>query len=1254
MTEQPMSLHRLAALKEAFAESDLPFSVDVVDWAATAEHFRNIIESDFQVIKDAGAMHPLDVLNVPLDCANLIEASAGTGKTYAIASLVLRLVAEHGVRIDRILVVTYTKAATAELRGRIRTRLVQARDAFRGVATDDEVCAALIVRARAAGEDTALRWSRRLDAAVLAFDEAAIFTIHGYCQRALADHAFAAGEPFETELLADESGLLEEVVQDFWRLQLYGAAPVLVMQVLDAGLTPASLAQQIRGCLGKPYLRYDEPPAPDIDTALAAFERAFAAAAACWQRQGIEVGTLLHQAELNRNSYRLAAIPGWCAELDACFAGEPKTALPEKFAQFTSAKLVKATKKGATPPRHAFFDCADGLAAAVEALATAFEGWLARLRWQLLVWCNEELPRRKQRLQKLAYDDLLTRLAAALASEDLGPRLAGSLAQRYEAALIDEFQDTDPTQYEIFRAIYHDRSQPVFFVGDPKQAIYAFRGADVFAYLRARDDAPARHTLAVNWRSDPALIRAVNALFGLRPDPFLLPDIHFHAVEASAAAKPVFVAPDGPAALQLWRLPAGDGDKALGKGLANALVAAATAQRIVELLQAGQQGKARIGERALHGGDIAVLVRSHTQSAAIRDALLIRGVPCVLQSRDSVFASREAELLARLLAAVLDPRHEGRVRALLLTDACGLDLVQLWALGQNTKSWEAMLERFHRLRTVWFGRGGFPAMFRHWLSDFDVAARLLEWLDGERRLTNLLHLSELLAAAIAEERLTPEASLAWLAEARAAAGIEDETRQMRLDSDAQRVQIVTIHRSKGLEYPVVFCPYLWNGKLWANDEVLVRAHDPGDLACSRLDFAAGPDSPLRAQALHEELAENLRLAYVALTRARHRCYLVWGAASESERSALAWLLHPRHLPDAAAVLAASQGRKAWLSEDQLKDDLDALLTAAGDTCTVQPLPETSQDLRYRPVLPPAERLQAAAFGRRLPTGRRTTSFTQLAEGRSHEGPDRDTAAAQPPAPAVAVPALSSPETAAPRRDFRSFPRGAEAGTCLHAMLERVDFAAGDADIAVIAAEELARAGIAADWLPAAIDGIRATLTTPLDDSGLRLCDLPANARRAELEFTLPLGRIRAESLMTLLERHGVPLPGLAFKDIEGYLRGFIDLVYEAGGRVFIVDYKSNWLGPERDDYRAERLPPAMDAAGYRLQYLLYCVAIARFLRKRRPGWRYETGFGGVRYLFLRGLDPDCGATHGVYAERPDEALIDALDTYLASGDTASV
>ena len=1229
-------------------------------------------------------MHPLDVLNVPLDCANLIEASAGTGKTYAIASLVLRLVAERGVRIDRILVVTYTKAATAELRGRIRMRLVQARDAFRGAPTDDAVCRALIARAeqqerenrkrrehRAAHEKpegkaqeradeggTLIRWARRLDAAVLAFDEAAIFTIHGYCQRALADHAFAAGESFETELLADDSGLLEEVVQDFWRLQLYNAAPVLVMQALDAGLTPARLAQQIRGCLGKPYLSYDEPPAPDIDTAQAAFERAFAVAAECWQRQGIEVGALLHQAELSRTSYRLASIPGWCAELDAWFAGEPKAALPEKFAQFTSAKLVKATKKGATPPRHAFFDCADGLAAAVEALATAFEGWLARLRWQLLRWCSEELPRRKQRLQKLAYDDLLTRLAAALASGDLGKRLSESLAGRYEAALIDEFQDTDPTQYEIFRAIYTGRSQPVFFVGDPKQAIYAFRGADVFAYLRASDDAPARHTLAVNWRSSPALIRAINALFGLRPDAFLLRRIHFHPVEASPAARPDFVAPDGRAALQLWRLPPGEGDKALGKGQANALVAAATAQRIAELLKAGQKGEARIGARALHGGDIAVLVRSHTQSAAIRDALLALGVPCVLQSRDSVFASREAELLMRLLAAVLDPRHEGRVRALLLTDACGLDLVQLWALGQDTKPWEAMLERFHRLRTIWFGRGGFPAMFRHWLSDFDVAARLLEWRDGERRLTNLLHLAELLAAAIAEDRLTPEASLAWLSDARAAAGVEDETRQLRLDSDAQRVQIVTIHRSKGLEYPVVFCPYLWNGRLWANDEVLVRAHEgnpenPDDSAFgrSRLEFAAGPDSELRRQAVREELAENLRLAYVALTRARYRCYLVWGAASESECSALAWLLHPHRLPDAAAVLAAGNGRKSWLADDLLRADLDALLAAAGDTCTIQPLPETGPGLRYRPALPPAERLQAAGFGRRLPTGRRTTSFTQLAEGRSHEGPDRDTLAAQPPAKPAA--AQSPVETAAPRRDFRSFPRGAEAGTCLHAMLERLDFAADDEAIGLIAAEELKRAGIAADWLPAAVDGIRATLTTALDDSGLRLCELPADARRAELEFTFPLGRIRADGLGAVLRAHGVSMPGLAFKDIEGYLRGFIDLVCEAGGRVFIIDYKSNWLGPERDDYRAERLPAAMDAAGYRLQYLLYCVAIVRFLRRRRPGWRYADGFGGVRYLFLRGLDPALGSTHGVFAERPAEALIDALDAYLASGDVMS-
>ena len=525
------------------------------------------------------AMNRLNVFEAALGGVNLIEASAGTGKTHTITGLYLRLVLEAERPVRNILVVTYTKAATEELRDRIRQRLLGARAAFeRGKAEEDGFLGVLLARS-----DDHERAVKRLTNAIRGFDEAAIYTIHGFCQRVLGDSAFESAMPFETELLPDERELLQEIVDDFWRREFYHATPLLVNFLLDEGYTPESLLQEIRGHLAKAYLTLKPPQKPPgFATAEAAFATAYAELRALWgeARDTVE-RLLLDTKSLNGNRYRKTSIPGWLVLMDDYLLPEmANLKLFERFEKFTASQLAASTKAKQTAPQHPVFDACDKLLAAYRQLAEHYRWYLRALRVRLIDFCNRELVQRKRRLQLQSYDDLLANLDRALQSEG-GESLAASIRQRYSAALIDEFQDTDPVQYDIFRRIYLGSDLPVFLVGDPKQAIYSFRGADIFAYLKARNDAAQRYTLDVNWRSDPDLLRAFNAVFERSPKPFLFAEIPY--IEARAAEcerQPLLLEGMRDPPFHFWFLGRDEDDRLLAKGKANEQIAAAVAAEI--------------------------------------------------------------------------------------------------------------------------------------------------------------------------------------------------------------------------------------------------------------------------------------------------------------------------------------------------------------------------------------------------------------------------------------------------------------------------------------------------------------------------------------------------------------------------------------------------------------------------------------------------------------------------------------------------
>ena len=1202
-------------------------------------------------------------LTAPLNGAQLIEASAGTGKTWTIAGLYLRLVLERRLLPEQILVVTFTKAATAELRERLRTRLAHMLRRIDAGQCDEAFCDALYEAQGLTDDDKRADARRLLVAALHGFDQAAIYTIHGFCQRALADRAFASGLPFALELVPDPSAVLEQVVADFWRRKIVAWDPAdaaVLPQALHAQYalaalrrapgekqepTPATLARVVGAALARHEVALAGgdavPPQPELEAQLQA---AWATVRAEWPQAYAELRAKISADKRLSRSYARNHLATREAKCAAALAQDDFSAVTkderEALAWFGRAKLEeKANEKaGASGPfaPDALADRIDALfdgAARIDARADAWRDWTRR---RCIEWARTEFPARLRAARTQGFNDLLANLHAALCAPR-GAALARTLAERYPAALIDEFQDTDALQFETFKRIYEPALEgkggaSLIFVGDPKQAIYSFRGADLHAYLAAANWAQRLPPLRANFRSDARLIDALNAVF-MQPQrqdraPFRMPELQFVPVEAgrAGAAGALRLGDEtDPPPLVFERLPAREDGKAHTKGEARERIAQAVASEIAWLLDPASG--ASLNGAPVAGRDIAVLVGKHAQGDLVRRALAARGIGCAARATASVWASDEAAQLLRLFGALAQLQHEARVRAALVTDLIGLDASALARREHDEDEAQRWQQKLERWALVW-RRQGALALLRTVLVDCEAYARLAAMRDGERRLTNLAHLAELIAAE--EPRLHgADALVAWLARQ-----VEDppggEAAELRLESDENLVQIVTVHKSKGLEYGIVFAPFLWEGV--GTPEGLALVHEAAPPHRAVLDLA--PDDAASARAQSERYDESLRLAYVALTRAKHRCQVVWGEIADAEASPLAWFVF------------GGGPQTGGLPERAVIDAGFAELERAGAgaiavrTLVLRPAAAVAMEAK-------ADTLVAAKPPAPLPAPLRQTSFSGLMHGASAADlPDHDQFAAG---------AEAGPDAA---MRF-AFPRGAAAGDCLHAIAERIDWQAPSADWlpAIRAALRAMQADARfADLAPEAVaqwlDEVRqapldigATAQDTHGQASATLGRVPCQATRREIAFALPLHQARFDALADAARAAGYAVPHLSAEQWRGSLRGYIDLVYQYAGKVYIADYKSNALGLALDDYHPQALEDAMHAHGYHLQHLLYTVAVDRWLRARIAGYDYDTHFGGVRYLFLRGMSP-AAPGRGVVSTRAPRALIETLSRLL--------
>lgn len=1192
----------------------------------------------------------------------LVEASAGTGKTYSIASLFLRLVAERGLPVDQILVVTFTNAATSELRGRIRERLVEAVSVLEasvdGRPHDQPKDLDLALLLQAPSDELRVRL-RRLRSAREDFDLAAISTIHGFCQRMLGTYAFESGTGFDLELVADTAKVVDEILGDY----LTRRACTEELEVFDQLVKLAKLGDQELRQIARDVMQAGgaelEPAWGDAWRNvrcewLAAIEefRQFwvspegeaavvpAIVAECERKKGKRLDGSAYQ---SKRTYDHAKSFGeWLAT-----GGVPTPGWRDRpWARYFSE--ANAVAKKASKSEEVFSH--PGMAAWDRVLA-GNDRYFDGARAEFAGWVRREVRKRLLARSQQSFDDLLSNLADKIASPGGGPLIA-AIRRKYRAALIDEFQDTDSVQWAIFSRVFADDPEAILFlIGDPKQAIYSFRGADVFVYRDARKRAQQSRTMTVNYRSEKRYVQAMNCLYGEQGCPFGLDFINYVPVVPSAEHEQACITlPQGRAPLQLrWFdarcVPGMQDDAKVSKEQGWRVLPGLVAEDVASLLSSGVRivdPKAPKGTdpwRAVRPGDVAVLVRKHRQARAVCEALGARGLPAIISQAGSVFDTEQAVALGRWLDAVAEPGSESRARALAITAEFGWTAAQideaLRGVSHSWRDWMGSISGWHRK----FEQRGFAVAIHEALTLSGSSAspspteRLLGLRDGERRLTNLRHVVELAQQAAQGEHLGPSGLARWLWEQRERTDIERDAAQLRLESEADAVQVVTLHTSKGLQYSVVVLPYFWDGRTGIKPGH-VRYHPEDGTSGVRLDLSldtkSEPGAGHKARAEAEAVQEGLRLLYVGLTRARYHAVAYWGLCGEEDapNAPLGIALHgagaKNSVPVAQRRIALAINDKALRGElladlgkmsETSRGASDAPPTIGWSVCMpasdgrwADPQLQGGQDDTLRTRLFTRSGFgtvwrrvsySALTHGKEVDLAKATAdSEKQQDAGQDHDDEEREAAMA------VALPLEPAKLGGAePDVPLAVFLRGTGPGKFVHKVFEELDFVslaeradkrASQKRSLLELVESLGRRM----GLPSAVqhallsEHLPRILETPLlrTPSVIRLRDLGVQDRLDELRFDLPLaGRERGDVVKgedfakVFLERKGdaaMPqeyidlLQGMKFGMFAGFLTGSIDLVFRAvqgeHEKWFVADYKTNRLGEWVETEKGER------------------------------------------------------------------------------------
>lgn len=1122
-----------------------------------------------------------NLLSTPLNTGNLlIEASAGTGKTYSLTGIILRLIIEHEIPIEEILVVTFTEAATAELKGRTRAALIAIMDALEFSDSKKDPLAHAVLAQTANDPAARAQILDRLKEALSQFDAVQISTIHGFCSAVLTENAFESAMLFDSEVLTDEAELRAQVCNDFLRKCVTDCSDTNIFRILaNANLLKRDalmkrLADAAKATCTEAYIRANIgsnnlPPDNMAEPLDAAAQRWQELAHALQQAVAEDKSTLVelftHPAHLSGTNYRQNRKDAILHMMDS-LAGDPLGAIDdylrgdEAFKFFSKDNVERALKKNAVidVDREALRignSIGIFLATLPEDLGTAFDSWALA-----------ELERLKRERNVITFQDMLNRTLEALIRS---PLLLAAMQQRYSVALIDEFQDTDSVQLAIFRTIFDTAGKRLYCVGDPKQSIYAFRGADIQTYLEVSNSGTfEKQLLATNYRSDHAVVMGVNHLFTAPGHEPFEAGIPFHPSVVPEEKR--IANPPVPPAFLLRDLTG----QASDAQIANAAVA--------EILQI----QAHTGRFS----SIAVLVNSHTQARTIANACRARGIPYIRKIEQSVYSTDSAILMLIALSGIL---HLGRIKKLktaLATPLMGWSIADVLRMDSDDELLNEEMERMHTLRQLWRDCG-IMTMLQALMESRQTRERLLVQPGGEESLSNLLHLGELLHENERRNHATPEETVAFLSEQISNGSAEgNDASKIRLSTDADAVVFSTIHRSKGLEYENVIVPFAWR---------------------------CGKDRT-------NEKTEGMRKLYVAVTRAKHGCSVYVADGSTTHETALGSLLGiaDKKADVSAAVQAIAENSEGWIGYCRGPATAPATL-----------------------ALPPSQPLQVPQPPRSLPPAHIISSFSGFKHAAAHHKPAPEEVA-EPPS-LQSDEQDTEEEAILPPAD--TLPRGTKFGVAIHAVLENIDFTRPEESLDEQLRQQLSKEGLGN---PAFIEQLRPRflqwLQTPLlPEDALSLNTIDRSARLDELEFHFSLNGIAKGDIANAIGPENWPELEQAIHALHGlpgYMKGFIDLVFQHGGKFYIADWKTNYLGDGAQAYHPDALRQSMLEHLYPLQYLIYTVALDRYLAHRLTTYSYETHFGGIFYVYLRGFGHASG--HSVFHTRPQQQTIRNLSSLL--------
>lgn len=1183
-------------------------------------------------------MNSFDVVKSELDGIALLQASAGTGKTYSIARLVLRFLLEQRaaekkyLSISEILIVTFTRASAAELKTRIQALLQNAREELAVSAGEDasfdfsklaekDACLAGIL-AKAVAVDGVENVLRRVSLALDEFDNAMIGTIHSFCKRVIATAAFNEGMPFNSTSDEEQDSPVGELVRDFWRSHI------------------ANLSNK-------------EPEDSVVNQSLAIAEVnpdklvSFAEKAIVSEGRPLEFGMTKDLLAQSREFFELH---------DKLVHTLPDRLLavmkPKKHAKpIERAHLFKASGDMLNFRGWAQKACSDKSHDSMRKMLTKFlpeelENPVV-LRWlELLearIWENDSYYQFLTKLWQVMpsfydrycrengitdFNGLLLYAARCVRR----PEVSARIAELFPAALIDEFQDTDAMQFEVFEKVYLNRpGTNLLLVGDPKQAIYRFRGADLRVYQKASKLAKHVYSLDTNFRSQPALVKAVNALYSFTKNPFRDDAIEFVPVKAGSGrtglVKRVGCVDKPFKPVNIWFEKGFWGGPGIRK-----VAAEKTAVTIKELLG----GDCFISGEPIQAKDIAILVSSHSQADEMERVLRKHKIRCVRRVRSSVFYTRQAQEYSVWLQSLLEPRSKKYLTRLLIGELIGMTIAEASEVLNNESALTGWFEELEELRLIW-AKKGIASTFESFVSRHGADARILSEEIGERRLTNYRQISNLLQQ-ISSNNREQSYLYEWLEKQRAAAKAKngnDENNILKLESEENLIQIVTYHSSKGLQYPVVFLPFM---------SAVVQ-----DVKLSGLDLSHvhTEDRDFYAPSVIEEVGdferdeiwrEQMRLGYVSLTRAAEALFMtvVFPDGGRSQKSKE----YSYKLQSVTGLFDIEERKEG---DNLLEANVMKFAEENSDVVSLSGLFLTDEERQRSAFLTNHEipDLVTLEAGGDKYAAWQVSSYTNLVRsGMSADTPDYDqTAYAEDSAPTA--------QEEIDEGDVLSIPGSADFGTLVHSIFERIDFSderGWDKEVEF----RVAGSGFAdrlEKYVPAIRRMVGDVLTTVLGE-GFELSQIDSAHRLTEMEFMLNARKLDVVRLHKTLTDAGYPAPFWTSPHAySGYLKGFIDLVFERNGCYYILDWKTNRLSSRLEDYNSERIKEAMSEHFYQLQYLIYTVALHRHLKRTLPGYNYEKHFGGVYYLFVRGVRPGAG-NNGVWFDKPDLALIEKLDAIL--------